>query len=87
MFIYKFSIKCLIFRNLPWIFGYPTDSFEYPIIVLKADTNKKFRNVKMDHKACLVCMVLRTTIFTMRGICDDSYIGTHQNYEYLLFNI
>ena len=44
-------MKPLISRNLPWTFGYPTDSFEYPDIILKADTIKKFRNVKIDHKA------------------------------------
>ena len=38
--------------------------------------SRRFSNADSSRKSCLACITFRKTIFTLRGSCNDSLIGT-----------
>ena len=62
----------MFFRNLPWNPGYPSNPFKG--ISFKTE-NRKFVNQLPESKECLYCMSLRKIAYTLRGGCEESYLG------------
>ena len=66
-----------VIHQLDWAEHYPIG---YPNVQVKIGINSSnLVNVDEDEEACVFCKIPFNTMFIMRGICKNSYLGKKDN--------
>ena len=60
---------------MPWTSGYPDGGRQQNVVGFRPK-QKEFNDVDMEIEICVSCEIERTTMFTLRGICKNSYLET-----------
>ena len=84
---YKSSITGRLHQFLPWEVSEPNGFKDENHVLLKVFTKGYFDNVKTKKATCAACDLLKTTIFTLRGVCKDSYFGNRKESNFLIAGI
>ena len=76
VFIIKVTVKVLLkFSGIQWHPGQP-DGGKWQNHVGLQPLKQIFNDLSRDTPACVSCEVQRSTTFTLRGICMNSYLET-----------
>ena len=65
----------IIASDLRWASGAPDGGRQQNFIALRPQ-KKEFEDLHPQMKLCVSCVVEQNKIFTLRGICKDSYMET-----------
>ena len=60
---------------MEWTSDFPDGGRQQNFVGLRLK-QKEFNDVDMEREICVSCEIKRTTLFTLRGICKNSYLET-----------
>ena len=64
-----------LFSEIQWTPGQPDGERSQNYVVLRT-LEKSFNDIHESFKACVSCEVKRSIEFTLRGVCENSFLDT-----------